>query len=89
MNLITNHRQNHKEEIWLVDRWPSLELEDCVLLLVLLFVPHVTPAKPFHLLCASTFLFTTRRECKPSVPQNLSLYASKAAAGYSDPSLRT
>lgn len=33
MNLITNHRQNHKEEIYLADRWTSLELEACVQLL--------------------------------------------------------
>lgn len=30
MNLITNHRQNHKEEIYLEDRRTSLELEACV-----------------------------------------------------------
>lgn len=29
MNLITNHRQNHKEEIYLADRRTSLELEAC------------------------------------------------------------
>lgn len=71
MNSIINHRQNHKEEICLADSWTSAELEACVQLLVLLFIPCVTPAKPISSTLCFNFPVYDKERMQPFTPPKL------------------